>query len=225
MVRDEDLTPAYYVDSDAPAVHEFAAAAIGTERSPVGRAVRLFGAVRDRIWYDPFTCSENPADYRASAVAASARNWCVPKAVLLTAAARAVGIPARLGFADVRNHFQTPRLRERMRGQDVFLFHGYSELYLDDRWVKATPAFNAELCARFGVEPIDFDGHHDALLHRYGPSGDTYMEYLHDRGTFEDLPLEEILSTFHDVYGPGLLAPGDGTGVDEFTAPERPGPR
>ena len=221
-VRDEHLAPAYFVDADAPAVRAFADAAVGTETSDVGRAVRLFATVRDGIWYDPFTCSEAPADYRASAVAASSRNWCVPKAVLLTAAARSLGIPARLGFADVRNHFQTPRLRERMGGHDVFVFHGYSELHLDEHWVKATPAFNAELCARFGVDPIDFDGEHDALLHPYGPDGSEYMEYLHDRGTFDDLPLDDLLATFHEIYGPELTRGGGTEHTDAFTAPSQP---
>lgn len=218
MSQEEHLSPGHYVDSDAPAVREFAAAAIGSEGSPTGRAISLFEAVRDRIWYDPFTCSNDPAQYRASAVAASSQNWCVPKAVLLAACARAVGIPARLGFADVRNHFQTPRLRERMSGLDVFVFHGYAELFLGDHWVKATPAFNTELCARFGVDPIAFDGEHDALLHPHGPGGATYMEYLTDRGTYDDLPLEEILTTLARTYGGAVTAAGP-PGTDEFSAP------
>lgn len=33
------------------------------------------------------------------------------------------------------------------------------------------PTFHAELCARFGVPPIDFDGEHDALLHAFDRRG------------------------------------------------------
>ena len=150
-VGDPYLEPTWFVDSDAPVVVDYARDAVGGTTDPVEQAVALFARVRDGIWYDPFVASADPVAYRASTVAASSANWCVPKAVLLTAAARALGIPARLGFADVRNHLQTPRLREKMGGVDEFVYHGYTDLLLDGRWVKATPAFNKELCARFGV--------------------------------------------------------------------------
>jgi transglutaminase-like putative cysteine protease len=215
----EYLEPGHYVDSDAAEVQAFAREAVGKATDPVEQASRLFTAVRDGFWYDPFSASTDPVAYRASTIVRAGATYCVPKAVLLAAAARAVGIPARLGFADVRNHFQTPRLRARMRGADLFVYHGYTDLYVDGRWVKATPAFNAELCARFGVEPIAFDGRHDALLHQYTPDGGTYMEYVRDRGVFADLPLEEILAAFHEHYGTGLFA-GDTGGTDEFTRPD-----
>src|SRR5581483_199373 len=98
-----------------------------------------------------------PAENRASSVIARGRAYCVPKAVVLTAVARAAGIPSRLGFADVRNHLQSERLAETMGGSDIFIFHGYSELYVNGAWRKATPAFNATLCDRFGVPPLEFD--------------------------------------------------------------------
>jgi hypothetical protein len=47
----------------------------------------------------------------------------VPKAAVLAAVARAAGIPARLGYADVRNHMSTERLRQTMK-TDVFVWHG-----------------------------------------------------------------------------------------------------
>ena len=185
-------------------VQHFTRAAIGDSDDPVTRAQRVFAAVRDRIWYDPYSVDDDPGHYRASYVATAERAYCVPKAVLLTAAARAAGIPARLGFADVRNHLQTDTLRARMGGTDVFVYHGYSELFVNDRWVKATPAFNAELCARFGVPPIDFDGEHDALLHAFDSKGHQHMEYLHDRGWYHDLPFTEIITELRQRYGPLL---------------------
>nr|WP_211176611.1 transglutaminase-like domain-containing protein [Pseudonocardia acidicola] len=219
------MAPGRFVDSDSPEVQTFARRVVGGETDPIAMAVRLFEAVRDEIWYDPFGLSTDPAAYRASAVATSRSNWCVPKAVLLTAAARAVGIPARLGFADVRNHLNTQRLRERMGGADLFVYHGYTDMLLDDRWVKATPAFNAELCARFGVDPIAFDGRSDALMHEYAGGGEKYMEYVNDRGVHTDLPLDEIFATFREYYGEAMFgadrrepAPTD---TDAFTAPTR----
>jgi len=138
--------------------------------------------------------------------------------VLLTAAARAAGIPARLGFADVRNHLQTTTLRARMGGTDVFVYHGYSELQLNNRWVKATPAFNAELCARFGTAPLHFDGTHDALLHEFTGDGRRHMEYLVERGVFADLPFERIFADLTDLYPVDLVAP-----ATEDPAFQRPG--
>ena len=128
--------------------------------------------------------------------------YCVQKAVALTTVARAVGIPSRLGFADVKNHLQSTRLRARM-GTDLFVWHGYSALFLEGRWRKASPAFNRELCARFGVPPLAFDGTEDALLHAFTGDGTRHMEYVHERGIYTDLPLETLHAAFRDAY-PGI---------------------
>lgn len=191
-----------FLDIDHESVRAFTATAIGDASTDRDKVMRLFAAVRDRIWYDPYSVSEDPAHYRASFVLESGRAYCVPKAVVLTAVCRAAGIPARLGFADVRNHLQTDALRAFMGGTDVFVYHGYSSILIDGQWVKATPAFNAELCARFGVPPVEFDGEHDALLHAFAADGSQHMEYVRERGVFDDLPLTEILSELHHTYGP-----------------------
>lgn len=106
--RRDFLAPGEFVDSSAPEVVDFARRARGDAEDPTAVAVRLFDAVRDDIWYDPYSVSADPATHRASTVATAGRAYCVPKAVLLAAAARASGIPARLGFADVRNHRRPP---------------------------------------------------------------------------------------------------------------------
>lgn len=195
------LEQSEFLDWGHNAVGQFVASATRGATDDIAKAVGIFTAVRDAIWYDPYTVTDDPVAYRASTVAASERAYCIPKAVLLTAACRAAGIPARLGFADVRNHLQTDTLRERMGGTDVFVYHGYSLMLLDGRWVKATPAFNLELCARFGVAPIEFDGRRDALLHGFTGDGAQHMEYLDDRGAFDDLPLEEIVAALRAHYG------------------------
>ncbi|MCW0212387.1 MAG: transglutaminase family protein [Pseudonocardia sp.] len=217
-VLPEHLAPAEFVDSDSPQVRAYTAGVVGEEADPVRRAVLLFEAVRDGIWYDPHHISSDPVAYRASSVAEAPANWCVPKAVLLTAAARAAGIPARLGFADVRNHLTSARLQEKMGGADLFVHHGYTDLHLNGRWVKATPAFNAELCARFGVAPIPFDGATDALMHEFTGDGSRHMEYVRYRGVHTDLPLDEILADFARVYGPAMVGRDTGgrdTGEDD----------
>lgn len=217
------LDPGEYVDSDDPDVVARAREIVGDAATDRERAVRLFHAVRDGIRYDPYTAVDDVSSFRASAVLQTPASFCVPKAVLLAALARAVGIPARLGFADVRNHLQSERLRERM-GTDLFVFHGYTELYLGGRWVKATPAFNRELCDRFGVKPLEFDGVHDALLQEHTAGGDRHMEYLADRGTYADLPVDEIMAAFLEHYGPVAVAGGRRTGErDELFDGDPPG--
>jgi hypothetical protein len=111
-----------------------------------------------------------------------------------------------------------------MGGADVFLYHGYADLHVDGRWVKATPAFNAELCTRFGVPPIEFDGRSDALLHPFSADGSRYMEYGRDRGVFADLPLDEILAALRAEYGPQMVGGGREarSATDAFTAPANP---
>jgi transglutaminase-like putative cysteine protease len=210
------LAATYFLDSEHQALRQFTAAAIGDASAEEEKARRIFAAVRDQIWYDPYALSEDPAHYRASYVLQTARAYCVPKAVLLTAAFRAAGIPSRLGFADVRNHLQTETLRARMGGTDLFVYHGYSELLLDGRWLKATPAFNAELCARFGVAPVEFDGEHDALLHAFTADGTQHMEYVRERGIFDDLPLDVILTELREAYGPLVGGPAPPV-ADAFT--------
>jgi hypothetical protein len=90
--------------------------------------------------------------------------------------------------------------------------------------VKATPAFNSELCTRFGVPPIEFDGRSDALLHPFSADGSRYMEYGRDRGVFADLPLDEILAALRAEYGPQMIGGGREarSETDAFTAPVNP---
>ncbi len=193
------LEPSWYIDSDDPAVDRFCNDAVDGATNPTEMAVRLFHAVRDGFRYDPYTMSRLPADYRASAITTQPTGWCVPKSVLLTAAARNRGIPARLGFADVRNHLTSEKLRAEM-GTDLFAWHGYAELVLEGRWFKLSTAFNIELCERFGVKVLDFDGTDDAMMHAFDTAGNRHMEYVNERGSFDDLPLDEIFDDFGWVY-------------------------
>ena len=136
----EYLLPGGFVDSAHPKVMAFAAQhAKGA--NGCDKAVALYYAVRDSIRYNPFQNFLAEDTYRASACLEQNLGWCVSKAALLAAAARAAGIAARVGFADVKNHLTTPELTEKM-GTDLFVYHGYTDLYLEGKWVKATPAFN-----------------------------------------------------------------------------------
>ena len=199
------LAPTWFIDSDDDAVGEFAADAVGGATEQTAQAIRLFEAVRDGFRYDPYNTDHRPEAFRASSVVTSSSNWCVPKAVLLTAAARRTGIPARLGFADVRNHLTSAKLSAQMK-TDVFAWHGFSELLLGDRWFQLSTAFNIELCRKFGVKVLDFDGTDDALMHPFDEAGNRHMEYIQKRGSFDDLPLDRILADFEVIYGPNSLS-------------------
>jgi transglutaminase-like putative cysteine protease len=193
------LKPTYYLDAEDPSVRALAKEAIGEATDDVEKAVRLYYAVRDGFLYDPYSIDYRPETFRASAVIARGRGYCVGKAVVLAAAARATGIPARLGFADVRNHLATERL-QRMMGTDIFYYHGFTELHLEGKWVKATPAFNIELCRKFGVLPLEFDGRSDSIFHPFDASNRRHMEYVNDRGSRADLPFEELRDAMARYY-------------------------
>ncbi|HRD77918.1 MAG TPA: transglutaminase family protein [Hyphomicrobiaceae bacterium] len=194
------------VDSDAFEVRQFAARAlscVGSESSEA-RTIALYYAVRDGLRYDPYSFSVDPVTFKASHVAAQTVSWCVPKAILLTAALRAADIPAAVGFADVRNHLTTPKLRERM-GTDSFINHGYTAVWLHERWIKITPAFNAALCERFGVHPLEFDGKSDALFHEFDRENRRHMEYVADHGFVAEPDLDALIAEYRAAY-PRLVA-------------------
>jgi transglutaminase-like putative cysteine protease len=203
------LRPTYYLDADHAAIRAFAEQAAAEAADATAKAVRLYYAVRDGLLYDPYSIDYRPEACKASAVLARGRGYCVAKACVLAAASRAVGIPTRLGFADVRNHLATERLR-RLMGTDIFYYHGYTEFYLDGKWVKATPAFNIELCRKFGVLPLEFDGRSDSLFHPFDAQNRRHMEYINDRGHRADLPYDEIREAMFRYYPGGAEAAGTG---------------
>ena len=195
------LNPTSIIDSDHPRVGAFAREVTsGFAGTPTEQAVRLYYAVRDGIRYTPYYPFYRPEHYRASVVLDAGRGYCVPKAALLCALGRACGIPTRIGFAHVRNHLSTRQLRDYM-GTDLFVFHGYNEFFLEDRWIKATPAFNAELCRRHRVAPLEFDGRGDSLFQPYNQDLQRFMEYVEDVGTFPDVPVERIVRGWEEAYG------------------------
>ena len=207
MLNHSSLEPTRFIDSDSPAVRKFARESIGDAGTEPGKAANLFLAVRDGIVYSPYGITLDPGEYRASRVLQRGSGFCVSKAILLCAVARSVGIPARLGYADVHNHLNTPRLRKMMQ-TDIFVFHGYTELFLEGKWLKATPTFNWSLCEKFGVRVLEFDGRSDALLQEFDSAGQKHMEYLRYRGVYDDLPMEEMVAAWREAYPPFFESDG-----------------
>lgn len=214
------LQPGVSVDSAHPAVVAFAREHTEGLDDPRAQAVALYYAVRDGFRYDPYTVDQSPAGFRASTVLERGAGYCVPKAALLAAAARVAGIPSRVGFADVRNHLSSPKLLALM-GTDRFVYHGYTELLLDGRWVKATPAFNRSLCEKTNTKPLEFDGREDSLLQPLDVEGRRHMEYLVDHGAYADVPIEQMKAAWYAAYD-YLRAAGeapvqdDGDGAEAF---------
>ena len=193
------LQPTYYIDSDFPQIIEFTNNITKDLNSDIEKAVKLFYAVRDEIFYDPYGIDPNPESLKASTVLDKGSGFCVTKAILLAAVARVEKIPSRLGFADVRNHLASERLRKSMQS-DVIVFHGYTELFLESKWLKATPAFNLSLCEKSGIKPLEFDGKNDSIFHEYDKEGKQHMEYLRYHGQFPDFPYKMMLKVWKQNY-------------------------
>lgn len=210
MSNAEYLSPSKYVDSDNPDIVRFAKQAVAGIAGEKPRALALYRAVRDGIAYNPYLDYSDPGVFRASDVLHAKQGFCIGKAALLAACARAIGIPARPGYADVRNHITSKKLRELVES-DVFAWHSYTELFIDGKWVKCTPAFDAALCERAKLAPLEFDGEHDSLFQPYDPSGRDFMEYLEDRGAYADVPVEIIWPEFQRLY-PKLVTHGQASG-------------
>ena len=194
------LQPTAMIDSDHPSIVKYAEQTVVGSTYPIEQAVKLYLAVRDSIAYDPYSPFHLPEHYRASAVLERGRSFCVPKVSLLCALSRARSIPSRVGFATVKNHLATKKLIEFL-GSDIFVYHGFVELHLEGKWIKATPAFNKELCERHNVPPMEFNGREDSLFHPYNLENQKYMEYLEYHGTYADIPVDTIVTAWERAYG------------------------
>jgi transglutaminase-like putative cysteine protease len=193
------LCATYFIDKDHPDIIAFSTQHATAGASDQDRAVGLYYAVRDLIRYNPYSIEPVKPSMKASAVLARGEGYCVAKAVLLAACLRSQNIPARLGFADVKNHLNTERLKALME-TDLFVWHGFTEVYLNRTWVKATPAFNLSLCQSFNVKPLEFDGTCDSIFHPFDNLGNRHMEYVKEHGSFDDLPWDRALAAMKQAY-------------------------
>jgi transglutaminase-like putative cysteine protease len=192
MNTEEFLKPTSYIDFDTPLVREKSWRIVQSVPAQREKAINIFYAVRDGIRYTIYGNRSLPEHFRASYVLSTGEGYCVQKAILLVALARAASIPARLRFAAIRNHLMPAELLEK-RGTNFFAYHGYTDLYLEGSWVKATPTFDIVCCKNAELRPVDFDGKHDALLPPVTLDGRRHIEYVEDRGDFEDVPFDEIM--------------------------------
>jgi len=183
----------YTVDCEEKSIEEKSQMLTIGQETMIEKAKALFYFVRDQIKYNPYVPLYTLEDNKASITLKRGEGYCVQKAILLVALARASGIPAKLGFADIRNYILTKKLADAMKGKNLFIYHGYVAFYLDGKWVKATPAFDLKMCKKNRIIPVEFDGKSDAQLHRYNQEGKLHIEYVRDHGYYDDLPWEKLL--------------------------------
>ena len=183
------------LDNCSPAVQDQAVRLTGSVGDAGQAATILPEFVRDVLYSaEDFKRLEN---YRASRVLATGQGYCVAKAGLLAAPCWAAHIPARVAFADVRNHLASSRLRAAM-GADVFACHGHTEILLGRRWVNVSPTFDKAMCQRVGVPALDFDGKHDALLPAFDGGG--HMEYVKFHGAYHDVAARFLAAEIPRLY-------------------------
>ena len=206
---DEYIKPTFFLDYESSVIQNFIKQIISPDQTETEKVVKLYYSVRDEVKYDPYRIILKKENLRASSVLSRGYGYCVEKAILLVACVRAIGIPSKIGFANVKNHLTSKRLYELMKS-DIFVFHGYADILLNNSWVKATPAFNRSLCEKTNTLPLEFDGISDSIFHPIDKTGKKHMEYIHDYGSFPDLPFDTMLSEYIRFY-PHLKIDSTGT--------------
>lgn len=191
------LLPTPHFDCDDPSVQAYAAKVVGDAKTDVDKIVRLYYAVRDEFRYDPRHFLLSREQFSCRQILIDKRGFCMPKSVLLSTLARTQGIPSGIGFADVMNHLMPDSMLDEY-GQNKPIFHGYSVLYVDGKWLKASPAFNLTMCEKLDTKPLEFDGRSDALFHEYDNKNRKHMEYINDYGAVADFPYDMV---YFDVFG------------------------
>jgi transglutaminase-like putative cysteine protease len=197
---EEYLRPTGVIDHDNETIRLTAMELTRGCADSIEKAQALFYFVRDRIKYNLVSANRTPDDFRASRVLDRKEGNCIQKSILLSALARAVGIPARLRFANFKNHKMPSRVVDIL-GTNVAVFHGYTDLSIEERWVTATPAFDLETCRAHRLAPVEFDGRKNAKFHPHDLDGNLFAEYVREYGHYEDLPFDQMTDAWTRQYG------------------------
>jgi len=195
------LQPTEFFDFNKKSVSKKAIEITGDLKTEKEKAIGLFYWVRDEIKYNMLTyIPDVKANFRASVTLRRRNGFCVSKSILLSSFARVIGIPARIHLVDLINHKISQKIIDFM-GTNVMHYHGYSEFYLDGKWVKLTPSFDPQTALKGKFFPMcEFDGECDAVFPEYDNDGNRFGEYVMDRGVHADLPLDDIAKVFEEKY-------------------------
>ncbi len=196
---EEFLRSTELLDCDEPTVRKKAFELTMSAQSEREQSVVLFYFVRDGIKYQLVDKFPDKEYFKASHTLERGHGFCIPKAILLASLARASGIPSRLHVVDIRN-FQLPKDLKEKLGTDLMRHHTYVEMYVGEKWVKANPAFNIELCNKFNLVPVEFTGEGDAMFSPVDLEGTPHIEYFEDYGLVDDLDYDAIRKVFEDGY-------------------------
>ena len=186
------------IDCDTESIREKAQMLTRGLKRDSEKAKVLYYFVRDKIKHNAYAPLYDLERYKASATLKEGNGFCQQKSILLVALARAMGIPARLGFVDVRDHRLSPIFKKLIGGVDQFPFHGYAELFINGRWVHVSPAYDLGICQRKRFVPVDFDGENDAKDSPYDLDGRLHIEHLQHHGPYAVFPWEEALGYYKD---------------------------
>lgn len=192
------LPPTKLLAADDPRIIAFAKEAVVNCSTDKEKAIALYYAVRDNWLYDPYNLDISREGLKVTNLFDKRRAWCVEKAAFYVACARALEIPARPGYAIVINHIGTEKLADVLQ-RDEIVFHGYADIFIDGKWVKCTPAFDRKICRISKATPLEFDGENDSLFQPF-EGDDQFMEYVHDYGTFPDIPVEKMNEEMRKYY-------------------------
>ncbi|GAA4271865.1 transglutaminase family protein [Aquimarina gracilis] len=208
------LESTYFLDYESDEIQELVKEFKTDTLSAKEKAIKLYYKVRDQWRYDPYNIHLTKEGYRASEIAKKPYGHCVDKSILLIAGLRALQIPARIHLAKVKNHIAVEKLTEKF-GTNELTPHGMVNIFLDGKWVKASPAFNKTLCEKCNVAPLEFDGENDSMFQEFDAAGNIFMEYLEDYGHFEDIPFDFMIDNMKTHY-PELVTMSADSGIVKF---------
>jgi transglutaminase-like putative cysteine protease len=203
------LSPGYFFDFEESVIQEIIDEIKSASISQKDRAIGLYYKIRDGWWYNPYHISLSKKNYKSSIIAKRTEAHCIEKAILLISCLRGLNIPSRIHLVKVKNHIGAERLLEKF-GTNEMTPHGMVDIYLEDKWLKVSPAFNASLCEKYNVSALDFDGEHDSMFQEFDKKGNVFMEYIEDYGFFDDVPTDFIFKNFKENY-PRIFEMFDGS--------------
>ncbi len=193
------LSSTYYFDFETEEIQQLVSEFNNDFLSDKEKTKLLYLKVRDSWRYDPYNLSFSKENFKASKIARKSKGHCVEKSIILIACLRALEIPARLHLGKVKNHIGVERLTEKF-GTNELTPHGMINVYLNNKWLKLSPAFNKSMCRICSVSPLEFDGENNSFLQEFNNDGGKFMEYLEDYGHFEDVPLEFMIKNAKEHY-------------------------
>lgn len=200
MIDDLNLAPTPFIDTQTDSIRAITKTLEDGCSNTIDLAIKIFNYVRDEIKYSiDMSLYTGPEDFKASATLQQKKGFCIPKAILLVALLRTAGLSSRLHFADIINH-RSPDYLQELMGTNVFHFHGYAEVLLNNQWLKLTPSFDTKLCKKHNYPLCEFSGYEDATLSPNDLFGQPFIEYIKDRGIYSDFPFTEMISIFQEKY-------------------------